>query len=151
VIELWVTVFCMRSVPRLYDGHERGQSLLHGGGFEYHHRSLASRKKRRKGNPLPGAITGSPCSWGIKIRGPDPPGSRSIESEAQKYGNESLGIRIREWLLWRLPAAILNGRPVLSSRMAPYVNKPTTDSNKMWSWDPDGCLTSRPTFHLPNS
>jgi hypothetical protein len=35
-----------------------------GGGLEYLHRSPASRKRRRKGNPVPGGITGSPCSWG---------------------------------------------------------------------------------------
>jgi hypothetical protein len=27
--------------------------------------SPASRRRRRKGNPVAGAITGPPCSWGI--------------------------------------------------------------------------------------
>jgi hypothetical protein len=36
-----------------------------GGGLEYLHRSPASRKRRRKGNPVPGGISGPPCSWGI--------------------------------------------------------------------------------------
>jgi hypothetical protein len=36
-----------------------------GGGFEYLHRSPASRRRRRKRNPVPGHITGPPCSWGI--------------------------------------------------------------------------------------
>jgi hypothetical protein len=29
------------------------------------HRSPAGPKRQRKGNPVPGGITGSPCSWGI--------------------------------------------------------------------------------------
>jgi hypothetical protein len=36
-----------------------------GGGLEYIHRSSASRKRRPKGNPVHGGITGPPCSWGI--------------------------------------------------------------------------------------
>jgi hypothetical protein len=35
------------------------------GRLKYLHRSPASRKRRRKGNPVPGGITGPPCSWGI--------------------------------------------------------------------------------------
>jgi hypothetical protein len=35
------------------------------GGVEYLHRSPASRRRRRKGNPVPGGITGPPCSWRI--------------------------------------------------------------------------------------
>jgi hypothetical protein len=38
---------------------------LCGGGLEYLHRCLANRKRRQKGNPLPGGIDGPPCSWGI--------------------------------------------------------------------------------------
>jgi hypothetical protein len=34
------------------------------GGLEYVHRSAASRKSRRKGNPVPGGIAGPPRSWG---------------------------------------------------------------------------------------
>jgi hypothetical protein len=36
-----------------------------GGGLEYLHRRPASRKRRQKGNPVPGGITEPPCSWGI--------------------------------------------------------------------------------------
>jgi hypothetical protein len=36
------------------------------GGFEYLHRSPASRGRRRKGNPVPGGVTGPPFSWGYK-------------------------------------------------------------------------------------
>jgi hypothetical protein len=35
-----------------------------GGGVEYLHCNPASRRRRRKGNPVPGGITGPPCSWG---------------------------------------------------------------------------------------
>jgi hypothetical protein len=36
-----------------------------GGGIEYLRRSPASRKRRRKGNPVPGGKSGPTCSWGI--------------------------------------------------------------------------------------
>jgi hypothetical protein len=45
-----------------------------GGGLEYLPSSLASHKRRQKGNPVPGGITGPPCSWEIYIWGPGPPG-----------------------------------------------------------------------------
>jgi hypothetical protein len=35
-----------------------------GGGLEYPHRSPTNRRRRRKGNPVPGHITGPPCHWG---------------------------------------------------------------------------------------
>jgi hypothetical protein len=35
-----------------------------GGRLKYLYRSPASRKGRRKGNLMPGGITGPPCSWG---------------------------------------------------------------------------------------
>jgi hypothetical protein len=33
------------------------------GGLEYHRRGPASRRRRRKGNPVPGDVTGPPCHW----------------------------------------------------------------------------------------
>jgi hypothetical protein len=36
-----------------------------GGRFEYFHRIPASSRSQRKGKPMPGGITGPPCSWGI--------------------------------------------------------------------------------------
>jgi hypothetical protein len=36
-----------------------------GGGLEYFTVVPASRKRRQKGNPVPGGITGPPCYWGI--------------------------------------------------------------------------------------
>jgi hypothetical protein len=86
-----------------------------GGGFEYFHRIPASRWRRRKGNPVPRAITGPPCFWEIQIRGPGPPGWRSLESETVKCGHEPRRTQIWEWLRWWRPAAIVNDRPVLSS------------------------------------
>jgi hypothetical protein len=57
--------------------------------------------------------------------------------------------RTREWLRWRGPAVIINGRPVLSSESAPNINKPTTVwLIEIWSWAPDGCLTPRQTGRL---
>jgi hypothetical protein len=37
--------------------------------------------------------------------------------------------RTQEWLRWRGLAAIVNGRPVLSSERAPHINKPATNCN----------------------
>jgi hypothetical protein len=45
-----------------------------GGGFEYLHRNPASCRRRWKENPMPGVITGPPCSWGTYIQRPGPPG-----------------------------------------------------------------------------
>jgi hypothetical protein len=67
-----------------------------GGGFEYLHHSPASRRRRGKGNPVPGGITGPPCSWGRQIRGPGPPGWGSLESETGKYGHESRDTQTQE-------------------------------------------------------
>jgi hypothetical protein len=36
-----------------------------GGWVEYVHLSPASRRWRRKGNPVSGGLTGPPCFWGI--------------------------------------------------------------------------------------
>jgi hypothetical protein len=44
-----------------------------GGGLEYLHRSPASRRRRWKGNPVPGGVTGPPCHWGTYIQRPGPP------------------------------------------------------------------------------
>jgi hypothetical protein len=60
----------------------------------------------------------------LRVVGGDKKGS--LESETVKYGRESHGIRTREWLRWWGPAAIVNGRAVLSSETAPYVNKTAT-------------------------
>jgi hypothetical protein len=70
-----------------------------GGGVEYLHRSPATHRRQRKG---------------------------SHESETVKYGREYHGTCTRDWLRWRGPAAILNGRPVLLSERAPHINKPAT-------------------------
>jgi hypothetical protein len=43
----------------------QNSSIPCGGGVEYPHCSPASRRRRRKGNLVPGGITGPPCSWGI--------------------------------------------------------------------------------------
>jgi hypothetical protein len=59
-------VFSVMGAARLYNEDLTYLKLetSYGGGFEYFHRSPASRKRRRKGNPVPGGITGPPCSWG---------------------------------------------------------------------------------------
>jgi hypothetical protein len=77
----WEPVLCVRARARvcvkalLSNGSTRyailtpftlhSNCILCGVGFDYLHRSPVSRKKRRKGNPVPGGITGPPCSWGM--------------------------------------------------------------------------------------
>jgi hypothetical protein len=51
---------------------------------------------------------------------------RSLVSETVKYGHESQGIRTREKLRWRGPAAYKKDRPVLASEKAPHKNKTVT-------------------------
>jgi hypothetical protein len=60
----------------------------------------------------------------LRVVGGDEKGN--LESETVKYGHESYGTWTRKWLRWRGPVAIANGRPVLSSEMAPQINKPAT-------------------------
>jgi hypothetical protein len=57
----------------------------------------------------------------LRIVGGDENGS--LESETVKYGREYHRTRTQELLHWRGPAAIVNDRPVLSSKRAPYINK----------------------------
>jgi hypothetical protein len=89
--------------------------ILCGGGFEYLHRSPASRRRRRKVNPVPGDITESPSSREIWIREPGLEVRGSLESENLKCAHESHGTRTGKWLRWREPTAIVNDRPILSS------------------------------------
>jgi hypothetical protein len=104
--------------------------------IEYLHRSPASHKRQLKGNPVPGSISGSPCSWRT---GPLTAGrnltstSTSISSRLRdpgiwenRSGDEPRGTWNREGLLWRGPAATVNYRPILSSERAPNINKRPT-------------------------
>jgi hypothetical protein len=52
----------------------------------------------------------------IYIWGHGPPGWGSLESETVKCGHESRGTRSWECLRWRGPAAVVNDRPILSSK-----------------------------------
>jgi hypothetical protein len=90
------------------------------------HRSPASRRRRRKWNPVPGAITGTPGSLGDINKGTWPSRLGRHEFETVKYGHEYRGTRTREWLRWRGPTAIVNNRPVISSERASYINKLAT-------------------------
>jgi hypothetical protein len=63
VYELYFDFGLDHPIPEGYI--HRDLSLQVGGGLEYLHHSPASRKRGRKGNPVPRGITGPPCSWGI--------------------------------------------------------------------------------------
>jgi hypothetical protein len=65
------------------------------GGLEYLHHSPESRKRRQKGNQVPGGITVPPCSWGDINTGTW--SSRLGESdETVKYGLEFCGTSTQE-------------------------------------------------------
>jgi hypothetical protein len=106
----------------------------------YLHRSPASRKRRRKGNPVPVDINGPPYSWGIQIREPGPPVWGSLESKTVKCGHGSRRTLTWELLRWRAPAAFVNDSPILSSeRMLhkDYDRKCSTEKKKSGR-DPQG-------------
>jgi hypothetical protein len=109
--------FSVLSVQRLYHEDQRDKTEYSpcGGGVEYFHRNPASRRRRWKGNPEPWGITRPPCSWGTYTWGSGPPDWGSLECERVKYGRESLGTRIWEWLRCRGPVAIVNDRSIFSS------------------------------------
>jgi hypothetical protein len=90
----------------------KGSKSLRGCELEYFHRSRASRRRRRKANPVPGG-----CKCGdldLKVGG--------HESDIKKYGYEFRGIRTRELLCWRGSAAIISDRPILSRERVPLIN-----------------------------
>jgi hypothetical protein len=65
-LELLEAVFSMRPVSRCYkqDKSDFSENPVWRLGRIFH-RSPASRRRRRKANPVPGFITGPPSSWGI--------------------------------------------------------------------------------------
>jgi hypothetical protein len=83
-----ISAFSVLSVPRLYSRQQlRLRVSPCGGGFEYLHRSSTSISRMlRKGNPVPGVITGPPCSCGIYTWGHGPPGWWNLDFEKIKYG-----------------------------------------------------------------
>jgi hypothetical protein len=88
-----------------------------GGGIEYFHRSPSSRKRLRKGNPVPGVYLGHPVPGGYKYR--------NLAFQAggiSRIGTIKWETQTRAGLHWRGPAATVNYRPVLSSEMAQQNN-----------------------------
>jgi hypothetical protein len=67
-----------------------------GGGLEYLHRSPASRKRRRRGNPVPGGITGGYKHRNLALK------VGEISDETVKYGYGSYVIRTIERLHCKL-------------------------------------------------
>jgi hypothetical protein len=69
-LEGQVRVGIAELIYELYNKRKKGSnfadasnSTLHS--FPVWRRSPASRKRQRKGNPVPGVISGPPCSWWI--------------------------------------------------------------------------------------
>jgi hypothetical protein len=94
-------------------------------------RILASRKGRQKGNPVSGGITGPPCSWGIQIRKPGPPGWGSLRWDSKIWSSVLWNFGSRVIVLARPRSnCTVNYRPVLSSERALQNNKPATVGRK---------------------
>jgi hypothetical protein len=71
--------------------------------------SPANRKRRQKGNPVPGVITGPPCSWGIymsRTNGDLALQVGEVSDDTVKYDHEFYETSTQEWLLWQGPEAI---------------------------------------------
>jgi hypothetical protein len=79
----------------------------------------------------------------LRVVGGD--GNGSLKYETIKYGQEAYGSRTRKWLRWRVPAAIVNDRRVLSLERAPQINKSAIVRQKIWSKTPEGCFIPRQT------
>jgi hypothetical protein len=70
--------------------------------------------------------------------------SREVRgSKTVKYGHESRGTRTRKWLPWRVPGAIENDRPVLSSEPPTSTNPQMSHSNKNLVVSPRWVLYSK--------
>jgi hypothetical protein len=56
-------IYCFLCIQQRRLARAKTQDSPYGGGLQYLHRSPASRRRRRNGNPVPGGITGPPCFW----------------------------------------------------------------------------------------
>jgi hypothetical protein len=86
--------------------------------LEFLHPSFSSRQRRRKGNPLLGCKTGSPCSWG----------EINMGTWASRLGESQMGQKIFVTAsVWLVPFSDCteNCRPVLSWERAPKRDKAT--------------------------
>jgi hypothetical protein len=102
---------------------------------------------RCKGNPVPRGITGPPCSWGIQIREPRPPGRGSLKWDSKVW------LRVlRDSDHWVItlqitdPSSHQRGRPTETRQQISDSNI-VTGSN-IWSQVPQGCSIQRHTDWL---
>jgi hypothetical protein len=107
-----------------------------GDGLEYPHCSPASRKRRRKENPVPRGITGPPCSWGMWIWEPGPPGWGRLKWDSKVW------LRVlRDSDHWVIalqtagPSSRQRGRPTETRQQLPNSNVPT--GSNIWSQVPE--------------
>jgi hypothetical protein len=118
------------------EGKQALQLIACWGELEYLNRNLASRKRRRKVNPVPGSTTGPPCSGGISIWEPGPPGWGSLrwdsKTQVRVLGDSD------HWVI-----AIQNANPSARQRGSPTETRPQiSDSNvptgsNIWSQVPE--------------
>jgi hypothetical protein len=117
--------FLVTKLPRHEYNHSFLSSIPVWRGLEYLHRSPDSRKRRRKGNPVPGGITGRPCSWGIQIREPGPQGSGSLRWDSKVW------LRVlRDSHHWVI--ALQSADPSSLQRGRPHRNKISTFRQQPW-------------------
>jgi hypothetical protein len=106
-----------------------------GGGSEYFHPSPASRRRRWKGKPVPGGITGQPCPWGTSIQRPGPPGwawtqgwrTSSVKKIIAKSKKVKIGYSVAEYF----KESYGSERVVLSMMMTTTTKKKKKKSNLM--------------------
>jgi hypothetical protein len=145
-VVFWNLLSCLfGAIPEGYI--YRDLSLQVGGGLEYLHRSPASRKRRRKGNPVPEGLAGPPCSWGIWIREPGPPGWGSLSWDSKVW------FRVLSdsdyWVITMQivgPSSRQRGRPIDTRPQVSDSNIPT--GSNIWSQVPQGYSIPRHTDWL---
>jgi hypothetical protein len=141
-------VFSMQSDSRLYNGQQRRSRCPCQGGFKYLHCIPACHRRQPKGNPVPIGRIGPPCSWGIKIPGPGPPGWGSLKSETVKYGHESCDLDPRMTALMR-PSSNCKWQTISHQTGRPTSTNPQLSySNKNLVLGPRWGLTPRQTGRL---
>jgi hypothetical protein len=132
--DFFKVVLCVQSYVSF---RELAAGRLRESGFEYLQGSSTSRRKRRKGDTVPGAITGSPRLgeyqiWDIKIW--------SWVSEDSDQRMTALA-RTSSSCKWQTHPLVREEAPHQQTRNCLTVIK-------ICSWAPDGCLTPRQTGRL---
>jgi hypothetical protein len=131
----------MSSVARQWNNkHSITWSSPRTGGFEYLHHSPESRTMRRKGNPVPGGITGPPCFWSIYRLGESRIWDNKIWSGVPRDLDQSISALVRTTSSCKQQTG-----SVFREGASHQHTRNCLSVMKAWSWASDGCLTPRQT------